>query len=152
MIINGLRATEGIIRNSNSDGLHRVVSDTGGPIEFVEEKDPAAIYQQMLQRIAALEATIAKVPTPAPGIGHNHPPEPIDAPLTNDQIGEVRRYLAAIKAQPPVPPTPPEEASRAATRLRAFGRKVLAYIDVFLTEGAKTAGKQFQFGPCLAIS
>jgi hypothetical protein len=67
----------------------------------------------MLKRIAALEETIAKLPT-APG-----------GPLNDNDIAEINSEFATLKTLPSVPAKPPTEAAGAQSRLAKFGEKVL---------------------------
>jgi hypothetical protein len=67
----------------------------------------------MRRRIAALEETIAKLPT-APG-----------GPLNDNEIDETKSELATLKTLPPVPAKPPTEAAGAQSKLAKFGEMVL---------------------------
>ena len=58
-------------------------------------------YDQMLARLAELEATVARLPPrppPTPGIGHNNPPPDLT------ELEEIKRDIALLKAKPPPPP------------------------------------------------
>ena len=62
----------------------------------------------MLRSIAALEQTIRKLPTPH-----------------DEEVEEVKRELAKLKALPPVPTRLPTDAVQAQAKLRKFGEQVL---------------------------
>src|SRR5262249_36844386 len=64
-----------------------------------------------LQRIAALEESIRKLPTPL-----------------SDDVEEVKRELAKLKALPPVPTQLPTDVVEAPSKLRKFGEQVLAEV------------------------
>jgi hypothetical protein len=85
----------------------------------------------MLKRIAALEETIAELPPASAG----------PRPLNDNDIEEIKREIARLKALPPVPAKPPTNAQ---SKLRAFGEKVLQSLA---EDAAKrlisTAAKQF---------
>jgi hypothetical protein len=75
--------------------------------------DPIVVHAEMRKRIAALEETIAKLPT-APG-----------GPLNDNEIDETKSELATLKTLPPVPAKPPTEAAGAQSKLAKFGEMVL---------------------------
>jgi hypothetical protein len=56
--------------------------------------------QEMLARLTELEAAVAELSPlqPIAGIGHNDP-----FPLDNQELEEIKRNIALLKAQPPVP-------------------------------------------------
>jgi hypothetical protein len=54
----------------------------------------------MLKRIAALEETIAELPPASAG----------PRPLNDNDIEEIKREIARLKALPPVPAKPPTDA------------------------------------------
>jgi hypothetical protein len=82
----------------------------------------------MLKRIAALEETIAKLPTAPRG------------PLTDNEIAEINSEIAALKTLPPVPAKPPTEAARAQGRLAKLGEKVLEHLATDAAKWVITAG------------
>jgi hypothetical protein len=98
-------------------------------------------HKEMLARLAELEATVAKLLSPStPGIGHNNPP-----PLDNTELEEIKREIALLKAQPPVPTALPVEASKTASKFVRLGQRVLTWIgkhlDTGIAEFMKSAGK-----------
>lgn len=115
-----------------------------------EPPDPVdrdATHAEMLRRIAELERALNEVS--APGIGHNHPPEPIDeTALSPSDLQEIRRSLDELKAQPSPPSETAVPALEAeAGKLERYGRRVLAWFaergNDFATEAFKEAGKEF---------
>lgn len=88
--------------------------------------DPTILYQEMRKRIAALEETIAKLPT-APG-----------GPLNDNEIDEIKSEIATLKTLPPVPAKPPTEAAGMQSRVASFGEKVLVGLaTTAVTEASK---------------
>jgi hypothetical protein len=81
-------------------------------------------YQEVLARLAELEATVAKLSPPQsiPGIGHNNPP-----PVDITELEEIKAEIALLKAQPPPRPV---EASKAASKLLRWGavREARGYV------------------------
>ena len=115
--------------------------------ELPAARDRAALQAEMLRRIAALERALDEAS--ASGIGHNHPPEPIDEiALGPDDQQKIRRSLSVLKEQPPAPPEaaiPTLEAE--ARKLDGYSKRVLGWLaeraDDFVTEAFKEAGKEF---------
>jgi hypothetical protein len=100
---------------------------------FALINDPRRLHEEMLKRIAAVEETIAKLPT----IGHNKPPGPIEAaPLDNNEIEEIKNEIARLKTPPAVPTQPPAEVVEAESKLRTFGEKVLVGVATAVVIGA----------------
>jgi hypothetical protein len=94
----------------------------------------AAPYQEMLSRIEVLESLIAEFPKQQrPGIGHNI------QPITDEDVQEIRQAVAILKAQPVVP----DKARAAGSTLKKIGERLGTYLDAFLLETAKEAGKEF---------
>jgi hypothetical protein len=85
---------------------------TGSGTSLPLAHDPSVLHTAMLKRIAALEETTAKLPPASAG------PRPLD----DNDIAEIEREIARLKALPPVPAKPPTDAQN---KLRAFGEKVL---------------------------
>jgi hypothetical protein len=127
------------------------VNDQGQPVTFVNDKgepltwttnppsaDPStsARHQEMLSRIIVLERLLAEMPEQRTGIGHNR------SHISEDEVREIATALIILKAQPIVP-TVPDEARAAATTLKKIGEHLGAYLDDFLSETAKSAGKEF---------
>src|SRR5262245_45684114 len=97
-------------------------------------------YEEMLRRVSELEATAAKLPLPpsTPGIGHNHPPPPLET----TELDEIKQEISRLKAQPPPPPA---EASKTASKFIRHGTQVLLWfgkkLDTFIDEFTKAVGK-----------
>lgn len=105
------------------------------------------LHKEMLARLEALEAAVVSLPTASAGIGHNHPPEPIeDQPLTAADLKELKAAVALLKTQPPEPTQPPPEVEKAAGVLVTVTSKVGKYLaikgDLFITEAVKSAGSE----------
>src|SRR5262249_37326846 len=99
---------------------------------------PEVQHERMLSRIAVLEKLLAE-----PGIGHNRPPEPIeDLPFGEEELRQIRNAITILKAQPVVPHAS-EEARAAGSTLNYIGKRIGTYLDDFLSEAAKSAGKEF---------
>jgi hypothetical protein len=89
---------------------------------FALANDPRTLHAAMLKRIAVLEETIAKLPTPGP--------------LDDSEIEESKSTIVALKSLPPAPAKPPAETVQAQSKLKAFGQKVL---ESLATDAAKWA-------------
>jgi hypothetical protein len=96
------------------------------PLSSPPSANTAALHQQMLKRVAALEEMLARLP----------PPRPLD----DDEIEELGKELARLKASPTVP-TPTVIATE--SPLRKFGEKILTQWAVQQgTAAAKAVGKE----------
>ena len=94
--------------------------------------DPATLHQEMRKRIAALEETIAKLPTSPEGL------------LNDNEIDETKSEIATLKTLPPVPAKFPTEAVRAQSRLAKFGEKVLVGLaTTAVSEASKALWAQY---------
>jgi hypothetical protein len=89
--------------------------------------DVAALHQQMLKHVAALQEMLANLPPP---------PRPLD----DSEIVEIKEELARLKASQVIPsPLPPTTESP----LRKFGEKVLTQLAVQQgSAAAKVVGKE----------
>jgi hypothetical protein len=67
------------------------------------------LHAAMLKHIAALEKTIAKLPTPS-----------------SEEIEEVKNEIAKLRALPPVPTRLPTDAVQAQAKLRKNGEQILS--------------------------
>jgi hypothetical protein len=115
--------------------------------DAVSTSDPQALHAEMLRRIKSLELELQKLSSHSVGIGHNHPPEPIDpVPFGDDDRRAVDTAILVLSAQPPKPETPPVEAGEAAAKLMTIGERLKAYAikqgDVFVSEAVKSAGAE----------
>jgi hypothetical protein len=105
-----LRATTGIVT-------------VGTPLAMAY---PTHLHQVMLNRIAALEDIIRKLPTPL-----------------SEEVEEVKRELAKLKALPPVPTQLPTDVVQAPSKLEKIGEKVLVGVATGLaTQVASAAAKE----------
>jgi two-component system cell cycle sensor histidine kinase/response regulator CckA len=134
--------------------LPRFVVDTDNdvrpPAALAVPRAPAAhpsqgttvtLYEEMLQRIATLEETLRRLDAEPPGIGHNHPPEPIE-PFGYEQRVTVVEAIELLRAQP----TESKKVKEAAGRLKKIGEKIGAFsatqADSFISEASKSAGAE----------
>jgi hypothetical protein len=106
---------------------------------------PEETHTELLARITALEVTIAELKRePAPGIGHNKPPEPLE-PLTID-FESIENVIATWRAYPVRPEQPPGGELEAALQFKTLSQRIKDYAakqtDLYVTEAAKEAGKQ----------
>jgi hypothetical protein len=86
--------------------------------------DVAALHQQMLKHVAALQEMLANLPPP---------PRPLD----DSEIVEIKEELARLKVSQVIPsPLPPTTESP----LRKFGEKVLTQLAV--QQGSEALGKE----------
>jgi hypothetical protein len=121
----------------------------GSGAELVISHRVEEAHQEMLRRIEVLESLLAGLTGhSAAGIGHNRPPEPIDAiPFNEDDRRAVANAIVVLKIQPVTPATPSLEAREAASTLKTIGERLQAYIgkqaDVFISEAVKSAGSEF---------
>jgi hypothetical protein len=114
------------------------------------------LHAEMLRRIASLEQAMAQQPGVLPGIGHNHPPEPIEAsPLTVADQREITVAIEVLKAQPVEPLNEGEAATKAAEALKSKAQKIGEWLakqgDAFISEAMREAGKEFgKWAPALS--
>jgi hypothetical protein len=95
-----------------------------------------AQHEKVLSQVAVLERLMAELPEQPPGIGHNRPP------VGEEDKGEITKAIAILKTQPVVPQAP-DEARAAASTLKTIGERLGGYLDTFLSEAAKSAGREF---------
>jgi hypothetical protein len=99
------------------------------------------------KHVRALEELIAEAPQAPPGIGHNNPPEAIDAPLSALDTSELMAACEVIKTQPIQPADKGEAVKAAAAVVRTKMQKARAWMagkgELFADEAVKEAGKQF---------
>lgn len=110
-------------------------------IENLAEK-----HRQMVIRLDDLEAAIAQLAQEPAGIGHNHPPEPIeDEGLSPADIAEIKECAAALKYQPQEPENISIVAKETVDRLSALRDKLGKYMaekaDLFVSEVVKESAK-----------
>ena len=101
--------------------------------QFAQAHDPTHLHQVMLNRIAALEETIAKLAA-LPEAEQIKP-----RPLDDDELEEIRNMVAKVKALPPVPAQRPPNAVEAESKLRKFGEQLLLALTVQAAAGAISA-------------
>jgi len=94
--------------------------------------DAAAVHEEMLRRIAALEDTFAKLPIA--GIGHNKPPEPEPLPLAESEFTEIKVYIVFLKEQSAVPAQLPTRLGVVARELKTLGQRVLDHLQAHAIE------------------
>jgi hypothetical protein len=107
--------------------------EAGDQASFKVETIARAAPEDVLSRVTMLEALMAEMPKHPVGIGHNQQP-----PITREDVDEIKDALASLKAQRVVL----TEAKAAASTLKKIGGKLGAYLDAFVMELAKSAGKQ----------
>ena len=92
---------------------HEAAAGKGAGKAKPRKLDPAAgqnvLHAVMLKRIAALEKTIAKLPT-----------------SPSEEIEEVKNEIAKLRALPPVPTRLPTDAVQAQAKLRKNGETILS--------------------------
>jgi hypothetical protein len=89
----------------------------------------SAAREEMLSRIAVLEALMAEMPKQHIGIGHNQPP------ITREDVEEIKAALASLKAQQVVP----AKANTAASVFKTVGKKIGSWVDAYMLQLAKSA-------------
>ena len=95
-------------------------------------------YNQLMVRVAVLEAAISS-PTTAPiGLGHNGPPE-FDLPFDEDNI---REFIQLLKSQAPTVATDIPKVFAAVEHAEAAGPKFRQLVDDFATSAIKSAGTE----------
>lgn len=113
-----------------------------------EPPKPSELHAELLRGIEQLEELVTQLPFSSAGIGHNHPPEAIDAaPFTQEDQIEVRSALKILKEQPIKPLDDGKAAIEAAGVLEKTGNKIRGWLarqgDAFVSEAVKEAGKEF---------
>lgn len=118
-----------------------------------EELDIKALHVQLQERVHSLEEALKRVPQPPAGMGHNRPPEPLEAePLDENDRKEIATALQTLKAQPVDPQDKGAVAQAALGQIESkrakLGRWLAQQGQVFTTEAVKEAGKRFgQWAP-----
>lgn len=113
----------------------------------VEWLDPAAAHAELQQQLLSLGEALAALPASPPGLGHNNPPETIEAvPYTPEDRAEIVSAVAALQAQPVTPVDDGKAATEAATVLEKKAGKFREWLvrqgDNFVTEFVKESGKK----------
>ncbi|GEM_PF-2619910 len=107
---------------------------------------PEDLRLDVLQRIAALEATLAVIQFPPPHFGHNNPPEALDElPATQADVGALQETLHVIRDEIQKGRTTPEALTVHKSTLVKWAKKVASWIGAratkFSDEAASSAGK-----------
>jgi|SRR5215467_5332105 len=118
-------------RRTSNPALHPIGTPEG-PLTLRADA-AAARYQEMMSWIALLERLIAVLPNQRPGIWHNRPP------IDKDDVNEITQAVTVLKAQP----IEPDNARAAGSTLKKIGERLGTYLDTFLLEASKSAGKEF---------
>jgi len=145
---------EAAIKEVESEGFEWVPNEARRqPPEEDEPPEPpledaSALHAEMLRRISKLERTMAQMPSVSPGIGHNHPPDPIESfALTVADQAEITAAVEVLRAQPIEPQDGGKTAAEAAQTLKFKGEKISTWLstqaDNFVSEAVKEAGKEF---------
>ena len=94
-------------------------------------------HKEMLSRTEVLDWLIANLPEQSKGgPGHNR------QPITQDDVREIKKAVAALKALPVVPKASDKDrATAVASILKKIGERLGTYLDTFLLEAAKSAGE-----------
>jgi hypothetical protein len=126
------------------NSARRQAPDEEDQPDFLLE-NASALHEKMMRRISSLEEALAQL---SHGIGHNHPPEPIEAlPLTAVDQKEIAAAIDVLKTQPLEPLDNGDSATAAAETLRSKGQKIgewlMKQVDSFASEAVKEAGKEF---------
>jgi hypothetical protein len=93
-----------------------------------------AAHKEMLQWIEVLEAIIVELQKQPPGVGHNL------QPIGDDELHSIINLVFILKHQPVVP-TAPDDVRAAGSRLKKIGERLGTYLDIFLLEASKSAGR-----------
>jgi hypothetical protein len=103
--------------------------------EAAAQKKKVEQHKEMLSRTEVLDWLIANLPEGGPG--HNR------QPITQDDVREIKKAVAALKALPVVPKdSDKNRAKDVAWILKKIGERLGTYLDTFLLEAAKSAGKR----------
>lgn len=115
--------------------------------EPVPTQDVEALRAELVHHIGSLEIALSQVIDRKTGIGHNHPPEPLDPePLDAAERAEISKELGALKTA--VSPggdlaTAHQAVARLETKWSRFSGWLGKQGELFATEAVKEAGKQF---------
>jgi hypothetical protein len=97
----------------------------------VLSSDPWHLHGEMRKRIAALEKTIANLPTDL-------------GPLDQNEIEELKKEIARLKAVPAAPTDLPADAVKAKTKWQERGEKVLVGLSTTaISETSKALWARF---------
>jgi hypothetical protein len=148
-------ATDKVIKTAtdelNAEGHEWVPNPNGRQApEKLEEYplDTTTLHIMMRRRVSLLEEILAHLPAEPAGVGHNNPPEPIEAPFIGP--GERAAILGAVevlKAQPVEPADDGEAASQAVRVVERTANRFRDWLakqgDTFVSEAVKEGGKEF---------
>jgi hypothetical protein len=111
-----------------------------------DEDPPENPYADVQSALDGLEAAFAQVHPIPSGIGGNNPPEEIGVPpYTDEDHRDVLQAIHVLRAPESILAKEPENAERAAEKLKAVGEKVCLFLkdqgklfaDAFSTEAGK---------------
>lgn len=103
----------------------------------VPPADEAAARQEVLDRLAALEAAVEKLGDRSPMMGHNRPPEPLDdVPLTPHDGRTIRLVIEAVRAEAEKPKPEVGRVEEGASRLRSVALRLGQWLKQRLDKGA----------------
>jgi hypothetical protein len=114
------------------------------------------VYEEVQDHVRSLQELLAEIPRPPPGIGHNRPPEPLDAePFNETDHTELAQALEVLKAQPLEPADKGKAAQEATSVVQTKMEKLRGWLarkgELFTDEAIKEAGKQFGKWGSLAL-
>jgi len=108
--------------------------------------ETAALHQEILRRVAAVEDAIAALSVARGGIGHNKSPVPIeDAGFDDHVLRAIESGIAFVRAQHATSTIPPAETREVVDQFRTTGTKTRDYVvkqgDNFVSELVKGGAK-----------
>ncbi|RWQ40187.1 MAG: hypothetical protein EOS20_03880 [Mesorhizobium sp.] len=106
------------------------------------------LEQQAREQVArdadALVTALDELPEPTAGIGHNKPPEPIDLPLADNDLSELRSAASAVRQETLSVSVDGQSLSANADIILKWIRKVASWaaskLDIFVDNAVKSAG------------
>jgi hypothetical protein len=143
-------AIEELVEDLDNEGPYWVPNSGRRQPPEPDDEEPSAAdrHAQMLRKVSEIEHALEKMPETPAGIGHNMPPEPLEAvPFDSNDKQEIKSALAVLRVQPVEPTDKGKAASEALAKLETKRAKLGAWLlkqgEVFTTEAVKEAGKEF---------
>ena len=114
--------------------------------------DEGVSRQEVLDRLAALEAAVEELRGEPPMMGHNRPPEPLeDVPLTSSDNRTIRLVIEAVRAEVQKPTPAVGEVEEGASRLHSVAFRLGQWLKQRFDLGADAFVKTLGAGIAAAL-
>lgn len=114
--------------------------------------DEAAARQEVLDRLAALEAAVEELGDAPLMMGHNLPPEPLeDVPLTPDDGRTIRLVIETVRAEAEKPTPEIGRVEEGESKLRSVALRLGQWLKPRIDKGANAFAKTLGAGLATAL-